>query len=140
LPQRNSAWCGILEVKKIKMTKIGIIGTRSRDDIESYNKVALAFLPIYKEGDIIVSGGCPKGGDRFAEVIAERCIIPIKIYPADWERYGKGAGFIRNTDIARESDVLIACVASDRKGGTEDTIKKFQKFHPKSLLIVINGE
>jgi len=118
------------------MAKIGIIGTRRRDDLYSYDKVLDEFLHVYKEGDTLVSGGCPKGGDRFAEVIAERCIIPIKIYPADWERYGKGAGFIRNTDIARESDVLIACVASDRKGGTEDTIKKFQKFHPEGLLIL----
>jgi len=122
------------------MSKIGIVGTRRRDDIDSYEKVVNALHSIFKSGDMLVSGGCPKGGDRYAEIIAKRCGIPIKIYPANWERYGKGAGFIRNTDIARESDILIACVASDRKGGTEDTIKKFKKFHPENLLIVINGE
>jgi hypothetical protein len=34
--------------------------------------------------------------------------------------------YARNTQIAEKVSVLIACVASDRKGGTEDTIRKFQ--------------
>ena len=35
--------------------------------------------------------------------------------------------YARNTLIARDADDLIAVVAEDRKGGTEDTIKKFLK-------------
>ena len=35
--------------------------------------------------------------------------------------------YARNTLIARDADELIAVVAEDRKGGTEDTIKKFLK-------------
>lgn len=35
-----------------------------------------------------------------------------------------------------EADVLIACVAEDRKGGTEDTIKKFQKLGKTQLILV----
>ena len=53
----------------------------------------------------------------------------ILIYYAAWDRLGKSAGFTRNTDIARDADVLIACVAKDRTGGTEDTIRKWRKFH-----------
>jgi hypothetical protein len=112
---------------------IGIIGSRRRDSREDLIKTALVVDdliekysdhgPVFK----IVSGGCPKGGDRFAEIIAERLYIPTIIHPADWSQYGRGAGFIRNTDIARDSDILIACVSEDRKGGTEDTIKKFLK-------------
>ena len=114
--------------------QIGIIGSRKRDTAKDCSKVEKAFLSVYKEGDVIVSGGCSKGGDRFAEVIADKFGLTeangkLKIFLADWKRYGKGAGFIRNTDIAKLSDVLIACVASDRIGGTEDTIKKFIKFH-----------
>ena len=47
--------------------KIGIIGTRRRDDKVTFNKIRRRFAEIYTEGDIIVSGGCPKGGDRCAE-------------------------------------------------------------------------
>jgi cysteine synthase len=119
------------------MKKIGIIGSRRRDTEKDYKLVEEQFCKIYNMGDTIVSGGCPKGGDRFAELIAKRTGVSIKIFPADWEKYGRGAGFIRNTDIARESDILIACVSQDRTGGTEDTIRKFLKDKDKKYLYLV---
>lgn len=104
---------------------IGIIGSRRRNSHADYMVVLSKFNGIYQRGDWIVSGGCPEGGDAFAEEIAKANGIPIIIFPADWELHGKAAGFIRNQDIADWSNQLIACVHSDRTGGTEDTIKKF---------------
>ncbi len=109
------------------MKTIGIIGTRRRDTNAAYQVVEEKFFEIYKAGDRICSGGCPNGGDRFAEKIAKKHGVPILIFYPNWDRYNRGAGFVRNTDIAKHSDILIACVAHDRKGGTEDTIKKFIK-------------
>jgi hypothetical protein len=120
------------------MKKIGIVGSRRRNYFHDLDLVHGAFLEIYEKGDTLVSGGCPKGGDWFAEIIAKIYDIPITIYHPDWEKRGRGAGFVRNTDIAKDSDVLIACVAEDRKGGTEDTIKKFKKFHPDGKLILVD--
>jgi len=114
------------------MKTIGIIGTRRKDDNTYYSKLIKKFLEVYKDGDHIVSGGCQKGGDRLAELLAKENQIPIKIHYACWRKFGKAAGMIRNTDIAKESDVLIAIVAGDRTGGTEDTIKKFTKKFKKN--------
>lgn len=114
---------------------IGIVGSRRRneqDDLEECRKV---FLSIYKEGDTLVSGGCPQGGDRFAEIFAKEYNIPIKIHYAEWNKFGRSAGFKRNTYIAEDCDVLIAVVAKDRTGGTEDTIKKAQKMGKKIVII-----
>ena len=111
----------------MKEKKIGIIGTRRRNNSEAYKKVETDFFEIYENGDWIVSGGCPKGGDRFALVIAKKYGIPILIFYPNWDKYKRGAGLVRNGDIANNSDVLVACVAKDRTGGTEDTIKKFKK-------------
>ena len=52
--------------------KIIIIGTRKRDTDEDFQVVWESFRKYYEDGDIIVSGGCKLGGDRFAEVIASR--------------------------------------------------------------------
>jgi len=104
---------------------IGIVGSRRRNSIEDFKLVEKKFFEVYKLGDWIVSGGCPTGADAMAEKIAKDNGIPILIFYPNWSKYKKAAGIIRNTDIAKNSDVLIACVAADRKGGTEDTIKKF---------------
>jgi len=113
------------------MKKIGIVGARCRNSKEDFKLCEDIFLSVYEPGDKIVSGGCPSGGDRFAEVLAKKHQVPITIYYAQWDKIGKGAGFARNTTIANNSDILIAVVAPDRKGGTEDTIKKFNR---KTLL------
>jgi hypothetical protein len=115
---------------------IGIIGTRRRNTNDDLKKVTDAFLKVYKEGDSICSGLCSKGGDRFAVILADLYKVKTIWYPAEWGKYGKIAGFIRNSYIAKDSDVLIACVASDRKGGTEDTIKKFLALGKTEIILV----
>lgn len=127
--------------------KIGIIGSRRRNTEQDLHKVTEEFLKLkseIKEDVSIISGGASKGGDRFAEIIACLYKIPINIYYAEWEKYRdpegmkiNPAGFIRNINIARESDILIACVHESRTGGTEDTIKKFKKFHPEGKIILV---
>jgi len=119
------------------MKKIGVIGTRLRDTFLDYKAVQEKFYEIYEDGDWLVSGGCPKGGDRFAEKMALKYGMPILIFYPNWRKYSKGAGFIRNTFIAEHSDIIIACVAEDRTGGTEDTIKKFLKDHDEKDLILV---
>jgi len=107
------------------MKYIGIIGSRRRDTGVDQKATREKFFEVFEDGDFIVSGGCPQGGDRFAEKIAKDYGIPILIFYPNWKKLGKAAGIIRNTDIAKKSDVLVACVAKDRLGGTEDTIKKY---------------
>jgi hypothetical protein len=110
--------------------KIGIVGTRSRNSEDDYWKVHDEFnllrrvIEGHGENVVIISGGCSRGADRFAEIISSRYSIPIKIHRADWKQ-GLGAGFMRNSIIAGESDALIACVSRVRRGGTEDCIRKF---------------
>ena len=118
------------------MKHIGIIGSRKRNSEHDYKCCVERFLAIYEKGDIIVSGGCPVGGDRFAELIAKKYDVPIIIFPADWDKHGKGAGFIRNTQIARKSDILIAIVTLDRSKcrGTMDTVTKVAKLNKNVIL------
>lgn len=119
------------------MKKIGIIGTRRRDTGIALKAVEDKLREIYTEEDWIISGGCPKGGDKFANILAKKYGIPILIFYPNWDKYGKAAGLIRNASIANESDVLIACVAKDRTGGTEDTIKKFLKRKPNGKVHIV---
>lgn len=119
------------------MSIIGIIGSRRRNSEQDFILVERCFLSIYQKGDIIVSGGCSEGGDKFAEIIAKKFGLTIIIHYPNWNKYSRGAGFIRNTLIAKDANKIIACVVTNRIGGTEDTIKKFRKAHPNGELFLV---
>lgn len=116
------------------MKIIGIIGSRTRNSGEDLKLLIEKFSQIYEEGDWICSGGCLTGGDAFAEDIARGMGIPILIFPADWKKYGKRAGFIRNGDIAQKSNILISLKNKEGDGGAEDTARKFVQFNNGSRI------
>jgi hypothetical protein len=63
----------------------------------------------------IVSGGA-RGVDKLAMILAEDCDIPLKVFPAYWDKYGKQAGFFRNQEMAEYADALVACWDGKSKG------------------------
>lgn len=117
-----------------KSKVIGIVGSRRRDSDEDFRICQIELAKVYKKGDKIVSGGCPKGGDRFAEILARSLGATITIHHADWNGLGKTAGFVRNTYIANDCGILIALVADDRTGGAEDTVKKALSLGKRVIL------
>lgn len=121
---------------KIPSRVIGIVGSRRRDSDSDFRLCLAKFQEVYKPGDKIVSGGCQKGGDRFAEIIARSKGLTITIHHADWNGPdGKRAGFVRNTRIVEDCDTLIALVAEDRLGGTEDSVKKALALGKEVILL-----
>lgn len=81
--------------------KLLIAGSR---DFKDYK-----LLSIYcKEYDIseIVSGTA-RGADLFGERYAKEHNIPIKRFPADWNKYGKRAGYLRNVDMGEYCDCAL---------------------------------
>lgn len=117
------------------MKTIGIVGSRRRTHEKDYDKLHKVFFEHFENGDHIVSGGCPTGADSWAEYLARERGITIIIHHADWINHGKIAGLMRNGDIAKDADILIALVAEDRTGGTEDTIKKAKKLNKRIIII-----
>jgi len=120
-----------------KRKKIAVVGTRTRDTSAAFKLIEKKFWEIYEEGDWIVTGGCPKGADRFAHDLAKREGIPLlTIYP-NYKRYKRGAPTVRNGPVAEIADITIACVRRPeegieevlkrKEGGTEDMLKKFVK-------------
>lgn len=55
-----------------------------------------------------VLSGTARGVDTIGEEIAEEFGIPLVLYPADWGKYGKSAGHIRNEQMAKNAEALIA--------------------------------
>lgn len=54
----------------------------------------------------VISGTAP-GVDRLGERFAKKIQVPVQRYPANWEKYGRSAGSIRNTEMARRADAVV---------------------------------
>jgi hypothetical protein len=108
--------------------KVAVIGSRTFSDYRLV-KETLSTLDI----TLLVSGGAI-GADLLGEQYAKLNEIPTKIFYPDWKKYGKKAGFIRNSDIINESEMVIAFWDGKSKG-TLDSIKKAEELN-KNILII----
>jgi hypothetical protein len=108
--------------------KVAVIGSRDFNDYEEV-KQTLSTINI----TLLVSGGA-KGADSLGERYAKEHNIETKIFLPDWEKYGKKAGFLRNTDIINEAELIIAFWDGQSKG-TKDSIDKAFKSEKKLLII-----
>ena len=82
---------------------VAIVGSRDYphpEHVWSY----VATLPA---DTLVVSGGA-RGVDAWAAAAATRHGLQVKVYPADWERYGKSAGYRRNASIISAADRVVA--------------------------------
>ena len=82
------------------------------------DEIAIAAIICYLKPTVIIEGEC-RGADKLARKVAEelgylvkdKTILP---FPADWNRYGNGAGHIRNTQMLKEGKPeLVGAFHSD---------------------------
>lgn len=59
------------------------------------------------EYEVIIVSGTAKGADTLGEEYAARCNLRCIRMPADWNKYGKSAGYIRNEEMAKIADACI---------------------------------
>ena len=58
--------------------------------------------------DVEIVCGKARGADTLGETWAKKSHVGVKYFPADWDRYGKSAGYRRNGEMAEYGDALIA--------------------------------
>ena len=104
--------------------KVLVSGSRYYRD---YHKI----LSVVKSLDIdlLIAGGC-RGADTLAVRAARQCGIMFIEYPADWKRFGKSAGPIRNGHMLKmEKPDLVLFFHEDLScsKGTADMLSKVLK-------------
>lgn len=109
--------------------KYGIVGSRDFNNLPMVGKWMRANL---KPGDIVVSGGA-RGVDSEAACVADEMGLVCIVYEADWNSYGKRAGFVRNELIVDQADVIVAFWDGVSKG-TKHTIDLAKKAGKRVLL------
>lgn len=99
-----------------------ICGSRAWTDGE------VIFQELRKLDDVtvVIEGEAP-GADTLARQAAEQLGIPVLPFPADWDRYGRGAGPLRNQQMLDEGKPdLVLALSEDLNSsrGTADMVAR----------------
>jgi hypothetical protein len=79
--------------------------------------------------DTVVLEGEASGADSLARDVAIALSLEVRRFPADWEKYGRAAGPIRNREMLDEKPDLVIAFHSDlwKSRGTADTVREAKK-------------
>lgn len=113
-----------------------VCGDRNWDDLAAIK----AWLKLLKPR--VVIHGAARGADTLAGEAARQLKIEVVVFPAQWARYGRGAGPIRNQQMIDEGrpDTVLAFhadLAASR--GTKDMLDRARRAGIASLHIEGGG-
>lgn len=110
--------------------KLIIAGSR---EFDNYELLSEKMNELQLKPNEVVSGTC-RGADKLGEQWANTNRVKIVRFPANWDKYGKSAGPIRNREMAQYADTLLA-FWNGRKGGTSNMIKTAQELRLNVFIV-----
>lgn len=93
--------------------RVIVCGSREWTDREAISH-RLFDLPF----DAVIVHGAAKGADQIAGQEAQKLGLLVEEHPADWEYYGKRAGYLRNERMAKIGADLCLAFWDGRSRGT----------------------
>lgn len=116
------------------MFKLVVAGSRDFNDYELLKHKLIYYLQLHDLADVeIVSGGA-RGADKLGERFAHEHGCKLTIMNADWDTYGKSAGYRRNAEMARYSDGCIVFWDGISKG-TQHMINLAKQAEIKTIVV-----
>jgi len=92
------------------------------------NELIHMALATYKDKAVSIVSGMARGADALGARFAKENGVVLHEFPAHWDKYGKRAGFMRNSDMAKVADGLLAFWDGKSKG-TANMIETMQKLN-----------
>lgn len=121
-----------------------VTGGRSITDVSLIEEHLDTMFKKYGKPEVLIHGDC-SGVDKISGSWAEKNKITVKTFPAEWKRYGRAAGPIRNRQMADECSKEDLCVSvwNGSSSGTKDMLgvceKKGMKTEVKIVKVKENG-
>lgn len=85
------------------------------------------FVDWLVDGWVIVHGACPTGADAIADDFATTSWMAVERHPADWKKYGRRAGFLRNAEMVELGADICLAFQRNKSKGTQHTIDLARK-------------
>lgn len=94
--------------------KIIVAGSRDFNNYRLLEAKLDFFIPTDRQVQIV--SGTAQGADQLGEKYAEKRSLSVQRFPADWGKYGKRAGYIRNDQMARYASHAVIFWDGSSKG------------------------
>lgn len=105
--------------------KVLVCGSRDWSD---YDSVLDAMGRLVEErGRFTVMHGAARGADRLSGRAAAELGLEVLEYPADWDRFGRRAGYVRNQQMLDQRPDLVVAFHRDGSRGTAHMIELARK-------------
>lgn len=89
--------------------KLIVAGGRDFDNtellVDTLNELAHT---VFSDKGVSIVTGMARGADAMGSWFASRYNVKQYQFPADWEKYGKQAGFLRNMEMGNFADGVVA--------------------------------
>jgi hypothetical protein len=122
-----------MRISSLCAMKVIIMGMR---DFHDYAAVVEAIAASGFKITEVVSG-CAPGVDALGERWAAENRLPVKQFPANWLKHRKAAGPIRNAQMAKYADALIA-IWDGKSRGTGNMIKQAKEHFLRVHVFRVN--
>ena len=116
------------------MIKVIVAGSRDFQDFELLKSKLDFYLQRCSPSQIEIVSGTARGADRLGERYALARQFKLKKFPAQWDVYGKSAGYRRNEVMAKYSTHCVVFIVNNSQGSSHmiDLAKK----HELNLRVV----
>lgn len=89
-----------------------IAGSRGFDNYAALCRAVF----VYGLRPSVIISGTARGADQLGEMFAACHGVPVERFPADWNRHGKRADYLRNAEMANNADALPAFWDGESRG------------------------
>lgn len=96
---------------KVNQFRVIIAGSRSYTDYARLKEKCLYYLGKKMSDlslEVVVISGHAEGADKLGEKFAGEYGLRCEVFPADWKKHGKKAGYLRNLQMAETANAVIA--------------------------------
>jgi hypothetical protein len=122
----------------MKTFKLIVAGSRGFSNVDVFNlymqETVRHVMLKYNQPTIEIVSGMARGADAMGAQFAELNELKLYKFPAEWDKYGKSAGYRRNAEMGRMADGLVA-FWDGKSRGTQHMIETIRDLN-KELIIV----
>lgn len=115
--------------------KVIVAGGREFNDYDLASKAIMELAnETFPDREVSIVSGMARGADALGVAFARNHSVQLYEFPAHWDKYGKRAGFMRNEEMGKFADVLLA-FWDGKSPGSKHMIEYMKKLNKPVYVI-----